>query len=212
MGVVSDSDFESQLQNVTNPKVNAPVILPIIPGGNAPITSDNSVKDTAITGELVNDEPARRGRKAGDNNVPSGLRALIAGAHATEGRQAALSIAREFGVSPSSASAYANGVTSTTSYNGPKKQDIIDFVKQRKARVTKKALRVMTSAIDNITDDKLESADAKDLAVIAKNMGSIVADMADTNQANINNNGVNFVIFAPPVMKEEQYGAISTTE
>lgn len=224
MGVVSDDEFSRQLNNVTNP-VPTPVVLPVIPEINpiTPIDDDVSIQDTDVTervdAELVSETDNAaietihtRGRKLGDNNVPPGLRQLIAGEYATKGRKAAIALAREFGISASSVSAYANGTHGTAQYNGTKDKGILEFVKQRKDRVTKKALKVMTASLDKITEDKLALTDAKDLSVIAKNMASIVGDMQGDGADGAQFNGVNFVVYAPPVASEESYGSINSNE
>lgn len=213
MGIVSDSEFQRQIENT----VSSPILIPSTENTDTiptPTNNESNVVDTppvTLEGEIV-DDTVKQGRKLGDNNVPSGLRSLIAATHHIEGRPAALELAKEFGISSSSVSAYAKGVNSTKNYNDPKNPSIIDFVKTRKARVTKKALRVMTRALDNINDDKLELADAKDLSSIAKDMSAIVGNMSESNNTNGIGNQVNFVLMVPPIKSEESYESFQSVE
>ena len=97
IGIVSDEDFESELNRISVPKkvVPSPVLNP----------------------EIV--EMDRPGRKEGDVNVPESLRKIIGEEALLNGRQSALGLAKMFDISPASVSAYANGATSTASYNSP---------------------------------------------------------------------------------------------
>src|SRR5215510_5460530 len=92
MGIVSDDDFDREINHLNRKPVVTPP--PVIP-------------------EVV-DMP-RPGRSNGDVNVPDSLRKIIGETSELEGRDAALELASKFGISPSSVSAYANGSTSTAS-------------------------------------------------------------------------------------------------
>lgn len=211
MGIVSDSEFESQLQNTGAIPKSIPEPMPeSMPEPSiTDITDANPnpeiVEAEVITGEVIGMKS--RGRNIGEVNVPESLRKLIAGTAHIEGRPAALEFAREMGVSPSSVSAYTKGATSTTTYHNPD-ESIINFVKARKSRVTKKALRVMTAALGHITDKKLMSADAKELSGVAKDMSAIVGHFSDPASVTNNNNGPTFVLYSPTVMQEDSFKAI----
>lgn len=214
MGIVSDAEFERQINN-TVPSLQINSIPSTENTDTIPLpTNIENVVDVppvVLEGKIV-DESVKRGRGLGNNNVPEGLRSLIAATHHIEGRASALEVAKEFGVSSSSVSAYAHGNTSTAAYNQPKEESIINFVKKRKARVTKKALRVMTRALDSIDDTKLALADAKDLSSIAKDMSAIVGNMNESNLTNSIGNQVNFVLMVPPVKSEESYESFQSVE
>ena len=107
------------------------------------------------------------GRKEGDTDVPESLRKIIGETHLLDGRQEALNLANNFGVSPSSVSAYAKGATSTASYNSPS-QSLISHINKSRDRAIKRASRTLNSALSAITQEKLDDADAKDLASIGK--------------------------------------------
>lgn len=192
MGIVTPDEFESQLTNVSSkPK-------------------DKSVPSPTIEGEVI--ELPSKGRKEGDNNVPEGLRNLIGLAGATEGRQEALALAKMFGVSESSASAYTNGATSTKTYNEPNKK-ITDVIRSRKDRLTKKALLTLGNSLDKITEDKLDGLGARDLAAVSKDMAAVVKSMEpDSSKSNGNVSGVQFVVFTPEMRVESSYDSVTVNE
>lgn len=183
MGIVSDKDFQSEVAN-TVPSVESPVTTTI--------------------------EPINRGRGAGNVEVPDSLRNVIGDEAVTNGRQSAAELARQFGISQSSVSAYGVGATSTSSYADRPNGKVI---KEAKERIAKRARGKLMRALNKITDDKLESANAKDLAGIAKDMSAIVKTMEpDDRGVPQNNNGPTFVFYAPQVRSEEQYAVVHTKE
>jgi hypothetical protein len=183
MGIVSDKDFEKEVDNS-------------VPSKESPVT-------TVI-------EPINRGRGAGNVEVPDSLRAVIGDEAITNGRQSAVELATRFGISPSSASAYGVGATSTSSYAERPNGKVI---KEAKERIAKRARGKLMRALNKITDDKLESANAKDLAGIAKDMSAIVKTMEpDDRGIPQNNNGPTFVFYAPQMRSEEQYAVVHTKE
>src|SRR6187399_325506 len=107
IGIVSSEDFDRELEKL-NRQSGTPKKVP----------STAQVVDVPSKG-LIQEVP-NRGRKEGDNNVPDSLRNLLAEEHLLNGRNEALSLAKDFGISSSSVSAYAKGATSTTTYNEPK--------------------------------------------------------------------------------------------
>ena len=172
IGIVSDSDFElelSKLSKTQNKKVPSSESVP-----------SAQVIETPSRG-LIQEVP-NRGRKEGDNNVPDSLRNLLAEEHFLNGRNEALSLARDFGISDSSVSAYAKGATSTTTYNEPK-PSILNHIRKSRDRAIKRASRSLNGALSAITQEKLDNTDAKDLAVIAKNMSGIIKDLLPEDQS-----------------------------
>src|SRR5690242_4858309 len=99
MGLVDDSEFESQLSNVTQSRSIQKPSIPSTPNPN---------NESPVEGEVVIEDIPSKGRKEGDNNVPESLRNLIGITAQTEGRKEAIALAKMFGVSPSSTSAYSN--------------------------------------------------------------------------------------------------------
>lgn len=189
MGIVSDSDFEKEIGNLN--KTTPPPALPV------------------IQGEVVPE--VRPGRSNGDVNVPDSLRKIIGETSELEGRQAALDLAKQFGVSPSSVSAYANGSTSTASMD---KQPNLPHINGAKGRIAKKAMKKLMSSLSHMTDEKLSEAKPHELAAIARNMSAIVKEMEPEQPKGDDEGkkGPTFVFFAPTLHKEEHYETINVRE
>lgn len=177
LGIVTDSDFESELVNSEKPASRRVDIIP---------------------------SPAK-GRGEGNNEVPDSLRKVIGETGELDGRQEGLALAKSFGISPSSVSAYMNGANSTASYDEtPNKQHINDA----KERVSRKARSKLFSALKHMTQDKLSDTNAVGLATIARNMSGIIKELEPEKSVDDDKKGVTFVIFAPPVHREEHYDVI----
>jgi len=159
-------------------------------------------------------EIERAGRSVGDTNVPESLRKIIGEEALLNGRQAALSLAKDFGISPSSASAYANGSTSTTTYNTPNK-NLIGHINESRKRAIKRAQKTLNGALGAITQEKLDYADPKDLASIAKDMTVVIKNLEPQEAANADANKPStpqFVIFAPQFRQENSFESIVVNE
>lgn len=153
-----------------------------------------------------------RGRSVGDNNIPESLRKIIGETAVIDGREAALELAEEFGVSSSSVSAYSKGATSTASYDTPAKS-IIQHINKSRERAIKRASKTLNSALSAISQEKLDYADAKDLSGIAKDMAVIIKNLEPQQQSTSEaSNGPSFVIFAPQFRKEESFDFIDVKE
>jgi hypothetical protein len=191
IGLVSDELLMRELENLN--------------GTNVVPSNESSVQ--------VIDIPSR-GRASGDNNVPDSLRKIIGEDAVINGRQSALNLASSFGISASSASAYARGATSTTTYNTPSKS-IIGHINKSRARAIKKAGRTLDQALGAITQEKLDYTDAKDLSGIAKDMSVIIKNLeppSENESSEGKNSGPQFVIFAPQFRKEESFDIINVNE
>jgi len=199
MGLVDDSEFESQLSNVTQSR-SIPKSIPSTP-------------NEVIEGEAVIEDIPSKGRKEGDNNVPESLRNLIGITAQTEGRKEAIALAKMFGVSPSSTSAYSNSATSTKTYNQPDNK-ISDVILRRKSQLTKKALNKLGTSLDKITDDKLDALDAKELASITKDMSAVIKNLEppSTNGKEDGRPNVAFVLYRPEIRHEDSYDSLPVSE
>jgi hypothetical protein len=182
MGIVSDSDFDSELANVRG-RIRE---------------ESNSVTAT------INPLPTP-GRNNGDINVPDSLRKVIGDTAVSDGRQEALAIGRAFGISDSSVSAYGVGARSTASYNDRPALPVINGAKekiQRRARIK------LHTALSALTKDKIQESKAIEIASIAKTMSAIIRDMEpETPKSDTNGNqtGPTFVFMAPPILKEDVF-------
>ena len=194
IGIVSDDDFLRELKDYK------PVSLTVV---DLPAT-------TVLEGEII-DIP-KKGRKDGDIEVPDSLRKIIGEEALLNGRASAVALAGEFGLSPSSASAYAVGATSTASYNQPK-PSIISHINKARERATKKATKTLNAALSAITQEKLDYLDADKVSGIAKDMSVIIKNLepkvtSDPNEAK----APQFVIFAPQFRDERQFDMITVQE
>jgi len=189
IGLVSDDELTKELENL-----NAPA-------------NGNRVPYTTIV-----DMPSR-GRKEGDTNVPESLRKIIGETAVIDGRQAALKLASDFNVSPSSVSAYANGATSTKTYDSPSKS-IIAHINKSRQRAIKRAQNTLNGALSAISQEKLDNADPKDLASIAKDMTVVIKNL-EPEKASPTDDGAKapqFVIFAPQFRDERSFETIKVVE
>lgn len=199
MGIVSDAEFDKEKKNSTptrevlNPTSDT---IPIM--GETVKSSDGIIKDIS------------RGRPHGAVEVPNALRQIIGEESAIHGRQSALDLAKQFGVSPSSVSAYNNGSTSTASYN---EQPNLDFINKGKDRVARKAMNKLQLALKAMTPEKLEGTKAVELAAIAKSMSGVIKDMEpDKPKSDLPANGPTFVLYAPQYRDERSYETIDAKE
>jgi hypothetical protein len=188
MGIVSDSEFDSELKK----------------SSDKPREGSNS---KSITGEVV-DMPAK-GRGVGNVEVPDSLRKVIGETAITEGRDTAVELARQFGISPSSASAYNVGATSTASYD---ERPNASNINKAKEKIGKRARMKLMSALRHITDEKLGEAKVRDLASIAKDMSVVFKHMEPDGPKTPANTGPTFVFYSPQFRKEEHYDVVTAKE
>lgn len=180
MGVVDDSEFEKDVIN-SNAHVPSAVISDII----------------------------KSGRRPGDMNVPDALRKIIGETSELDSVKDAVDLASHFGISRSSVSAYAQGATSTKTYDEtPNKK----YLNEAKSRVAVRARKRLMSALKHITDDKMQDAKVGELAVVAKSMAGIIKDMEPTPEMERTQNAPQFVIYAPQVRTESHYETIYAKE
>lgn len=190
MGIVSPSDFDNELDKSKS-------------------KSDRVKNEAEITG-VIND--VNRGRGTGSVEVPNTLRKIIGEESTINGRQSGVELAKSFGLSPSSVSAYANGATSTATYEDTPNKSHLN---QSRERVSKSARKRLMSALRHITDDKLQEAKAKDLAGVAKDMAAVIKVMepdTGSGHANINNNGPTFVFYSPQFRSEDAFDVVYAKE
>jgi hypothetical protein len=190
MGIVSDKEFDVEKGR-------------LIPSETPREESNSSVP---ITGEVVDMQKGR-----GHNpEVPDSLRKVIGETHITDGRDQAVELAKQFGISPSSVSAYGVGATSTASYDDQPNQGHINKAKER---ISKRARSKLMLALRHITEDKLDSSKARDLAGIAKDMSAVVKNMEpDGPKVPTNNSGPTFVFYSPQFRKEESFEVVVAKE
>lgn len=188
LGVVSDDDFEKELNN-----------------------SEVKLDDIGVP-TIGRVDTIERGRGEGNNQVPDSMRKIIGETAITEGRGAALNLARQFGISEESVKNYTNGSVSSTDYNTGKK-DLKDHLGIIRRNATRRAGRKLLKALDYITDDKLEEAPAGVLAGIAKSLSGVVRDLEpEVEKATGSDRPAQFIVFAPQVVKESHFEVIELKE
>lgn len=185
MGLSSDEEFKKELEKLQPKKESHPILVP----------------------------SPEHGRNKGDVNVPDSLRQIIGEDAVINGRQSALKLARDFGISPSSVSAYAKGATSTTTYDSPS-QSIISHINKSRRRAIKRAQVTLNGALNALTQEKLDYTDAKDLSSIAKDMTVIIKNLEPpvTEISQSGPQAPQFVIYAPQFRDERSFEVINVNE
>lgn len=181
LGIVSDSDFESELGNTSS--------------------KPKPVKSGQVT-------RIERGRTPGAVETPDSLRKIIGDEAVTNGRDSAIELAKQFGLSESSVSAYAVGATSTSSYDTRPNKDVI---KDARGRIKIKAGKKLMMALNKMTEEKLDETNARDLSGIAKDMSAIVRNMEENDpsgQTRSDSNKPAFLVYAPTVKQENHYQTV----
>lgn len=204
LGIVSNSDFESEL---TNSGDNNRTIQKTPVVDNSSIEIGPTVTSDVIIKRHQNYVGEDGGRNLGDVNVPQSLRKLIGDTATYDGRAQALSLAREMGVSPASVAAYTNPQVSS-SLSETNKNDISNFLTSRKQKISKRAINKLAMAINMIDKDKLRARDAVELSNVAKNMAQVVKSMEPDKATGNDGPKVQFVMFAPQVKNEMHYDTV----
>jgi len=147
------------------------------------------------------------GRKEGDRNVPDAVRKIIADEAITNGNDEAKKLARFFGVSNSSVSAYKNDAVSTASYDKPNEELALSN-KATRNKLQGKALSKLESAIDALTDEKLQMSSAIQISSVVKNMSGTFNDLNDKGDGDKGINPGKFIIYAPIMMKDNEFKTV----
>lgn len=210
MGIVSDKDFDMESSNsgaIREESNSKPESVPS-PSIQSQFTPIQTVLDPEMNGVIVD---TTRGR--GNNpSTPQGLRKLVGEESVINGRQSALELAASLGISPSSVSAYANGATSTATYDTPN-TPLSNHLKESRIRVQKRARNKLMAALNHITTDKLAEAKPRDLAGIARDMSAVIKDMEPEKDAGpLGANAPQFIFYAPQFRDERHYDVIDAKE
>jgi hypothetical protein len=200
LGVVTDEQFDSELLR-RNDIAKQDKLSKEIEGllaEEAELVHDPIEEDSRLI---------KHGRGAKEE-TPQMIREFI-GTEMACGASADL-LAEKFGVSKSSVTAYANGATSTSSYNKPQPElkKAIDEVRERVNGTAQQKLMEALHAIDltNKIRPNVASAVAKDMSAIMRNMRE------DINQSKIVVNQNRVVIFKPRMKEEDDYEILEVSE
>ena len=162
------------------------------------------VSDAEFDVEFIEHSGAgRNGAKA----VPSELRAVIAETALTSPNK---EVAKAFGISESSVSAYKNGATSTTTYNQPN-DELKKHVDDARDRIGKIAQKKLLAALSHITEENLRGSKPRDLAGIAKDMSTVVNNIQPVSNGN-NPINAQFIFHSYPSRKEDDYEVIDVVD
>jgi len=164
-------------------------------------TEDDAVRLAILAGRRhLKTSDQRGGRYPQQGNVPPIFRALI-GSAAALGTAAAT--AHAWGVNPVMAHHYKHGRTSQEK-ESPGLQEAVD---QNTLVVRGQVLEILAATVSEITPEKLENKDAKELSMIARNLSGILSSTKPTVIAPPSNNA-QVIVFAPELEKEQTYDTI----
>ena len=202
IGIVSDKDFKRELENV-----DTPIGVP------RPTTSNSSLNRISESeSNNASIETIKRGRGEGNKEVPESLRDVIGQTAVHYGRQDAIQLAKHFGLSESSASAYAVGATSTATYHDRTNGRIA----RSKEIISRKARSKMIMAMNALTEEKLALSSPKELSAVARDMASVHKQMEptviDTPKEVEKDKGPTFVFYSPQFFKEEKFDRVISPE
>lgn len=183
MGIVSDSDFNSELERYTPSTRNGEAI--------------------AIIKEV------EKGRGKGNGNVPDALRKVIGEEAAINGRSSAIELADKFGIKPDSVNAYGHGAHSEATYND---RPDLEHINQARIRVAKRARTKLILTLNHITNDKLEAAKVKDLAGVARDMSAVVKNMEPETNKPSEGRGPTFIFYSPQFRNETAFELVHVKE
>lgn len=107
-----------------------------------------------------------------------------------------VAIARDHGITQANVSSIERG--KTKGIDEKKVEGVISSVKDR-------ALDRLMTSLGLLSDDKLSGCSAKDLSVIASNMGRVVEKITPKETAPDN---INFIIYSPELKQERAYDVI----
>lgn len=187
MGIVSDSEFTSEIGKL-----------------NPSLSQNKNGEAIAIIKDI------EKGRPIGGLQVPEGLRKIIGEESVTNGRGSALELADQFGIKPSSVSAYSQGAHSTASYSD---RPDLTHINEAKLRVSKRARVKLILALNSLTKEKIQDAKAKDIAGVAKDMSAVIRNMEpETTKNNNGAVGPTFIFYSPQFRKEEHFDVVRVQE
>lgn len=196
MMIVDDAAFNKELEKLSS----------------VVVSNDSEPGEIVTSLDLIHKLPGKvfdikRGRPAGSVEIPESIRALAAeeAINGTPNNE----VAKAFGISASSVSAYKNDATSTASYDNPDPQlkAANDEVRDANSELARKKLSL---ALEHLTNDKIQEAKAKDIAGIAKDMSAIVKNLEPTGPISITNNQV--LVYRPRQREEDEFDVISVNE
>lgn len=202
LGIVKSEDYEKELEGNKSKED--------IPSKEITSETPSEIKDGEAPPTIQ--EFINRGRGPGHTEVPQAIRKLIGESAIEEGSGAASAIGRFLGLSKSSISAYANGATSTATYNNPD-TDLATHLAKTRNKITKRAAGKLYKSLGVMDDEKLEQLSALEASTVAKNMSAIIKNMEPPDsKSGTTVNGPVITFYAPHIVKEEAFDTIVLNE
>jgi len=140
-----------------------------------------------------------RGRYPGQKNIPPVFRSLIG---ATSRITSAESAAKMFGVSVPTAHNYAHGKLAS---KATPNQSLLESIENDTQSIRQQVLGVLSFTIAGITPDKIENKDAKELSIIARNLGSIKSATKPPADFGDKTTNAQVIVFSPEQEQESFY-------
>ncbi len=164
-------------------------------------TEDDAVRLAILAGRRhLKTSDQRGGRYPQQGNVPPIFRALI-GSAAKIGT--ATATAHAWGVNPTMAHHYKHGRTA----QDKESPGLAEAVDHNTLLIRSQVLDVLAITVGEITPEKLENQNAKELSMIARNLSGILASTKPTVITPPANNA-QVIVFAPEQEKETHYETI----
>lgn len=198
MGIVSNSEFELELGNSNSDSISSSVVV------------KQSVEQSEPEPRAQIIDSPIKGRGENNVEVPNGLRKLIGSESVTNGRESALELASNLGISPSSVSAYSQGANSTASYED--RPNLLE-INKAKEKISKRARGKLMLALHHITDEKLEVSKVRDLAGIARDMSAVIKNIEPEERIDsAKQNGPTFILYSPQFRSEQSFEVIQAKD
>lgn len=115
--------------------------------------------------------------------------------------------AREFGIHPTTVGDYTRGAFNNSPV--PNDEKSIRKPQVMEERVSSKALDRLVSALDLLTEDKMDKANASDLASVAVKMATVNEKINGNEKSG---NKISIIICPPTVMREEHFDIIEVSQ
>lgn len=211
LGIVSNSDFDSELNNsavsiIKNNTINKSDIIKNKSEPRAFIYSDNS--DSIVNAEVL-DLPVV-GRLNDVTNIPQSLRKILGEEVAVHGLASAMKLAESLGghgISQPTLSTYARGEISPGQVSNSS-TDLLNHINGRKTKISKRALNKLNLALSLIDEQKLLGCDAKELSSVAKDMAIVSKQMEPREKSDEVKDPVQFHFYAPQIRSENHYETV----
>lgn len=211
LGIVSDEDFNKELENNSVDYSNSNNSSNSKSEPRTFNNTDNLPTDNDIvSGEIVTSDVLQmksRGRIPEVPNVPQSLRKILGEEHAINGLKSAQHLADSLiprGLSQPTLSTYGRGQVS----NGVPNDDMLNHINGRKIKISKRALNKLNMAVSMIDEQKLLGCDAKELSSVAKDMAIVAKQMEPSVSDDRKSEPVQFHFYAPQIKNEHHYETV----